>query len=97
MFKRKRKKDPALIRIVKNGEIIYAGPVYELPLSDSCVIAGSIAFFDDPEPCMIHRTAVISRYYTQIERWLEEIGCAGGDPLALSDFPDDLREMLDLK
>ena len=68
-----KKTDERIIFIIYYGKILYSGSVYDLPIKEKEVIAGSIAFYNDPEPCMIHRSAVISRYYIQIDRWLDEI------------------------
>ncbi len=51
----------------------------EMPLTRATVPEGimiekSIEFFDDPEPCMIHRSAVQSRLFLEILNAFEESG-----------------------
>ena len=97
MFKRKReKKIERVLCICKNGCYLYHGSVLELPIADDQVIAGSIKFYDDPEPCMIHRSAVVSRYYMEIEAWLDDTGYESGSPVELDDIPEAIRVLLDL-
>ncbi len=38
-----------------------------LPLKESAVLSKSIEFFNDPEPCMIHRGAVMKRLFLEME------------------------------
>ena len=38
--------------------VLYEGLLKEIPLRETVIIEKSIHFFDDPEPCFIHRNAV---------------------------------------
>lgn len=95
MFK-KKKKDIKTIKILRNNNIVYDGAIYEIPIKNKEVIAGSIKFFNDPEPCMIHRSAVISRYYMMIENWLDELETADNTSISLNDMPSDIVKLLDI-
>ena len=54
-----------LLFINQENVILGEYDITSLPLSEKSIIAGSIKFYCDPEPCMIHRGAVMSRYYTE--------------------------------
>lgn len=90
------KKQRKSIKIKKASELLYEGEVFCLPIKDMKVISGSIEFFNDPEPCMIHRSAVISRYYMEIVHWLDEINFDNGSEIEIDDVPENLKELLDI-
>jgi hypothetical protein len=46
---------------------LYDGLVKDIPLKDSVIIEKSIQYFDDPEPCNIHRTAVRVRLTEELQ------------------------------
>jgi hypothetical protein len=94
--KNRKKKATKTIKIVSNDIVVYDGDLYELPIKKQKVIAGSVEFFNDPEPCMIHRSAVISRYYMMIENWLEETGNLDNDQIEFCSMPDDIVKLLDI-
>lgn len=95
MFK-KKKKDIKVIKILRDNNIIYDGDIYGLPIKDEEVIAGSIEFFNDPEPCMIHRSAVISRYYMRIENWFDGVQTADNATIDINHIPYDVVKLLDI-
>ena len=74
MIRRKKKgaAAQASIRISNAGQTYYAGPICELPVAERVLIAKSIEFYADPEPCFIHRSAVQARLYAELSQWLEE-------------------------
>ena len=77
---------------LKKVNLRLTGPegVTEVPLMRAAVpepvmIEKSIEFFEDPEPCMIHRSAVQSRLFGEI---LDAIEASGMNPYPL---PDGLK------
>jgi hypothetical protein len=94
-LKRKNKEKTFILTITDKNTTLYNGPINELPILNSQVIAGSIEFYDDPEPCMIHRSAVISRYYIQIEAWLEDINYQSNSTLDIENIPQDIIKLID--
>lgn len=74
------------------GGILYRGDLETLPLKEALILKKSILFFNDAEPCFIHRSAVMKRIFAGLEDYLEEaqnpeqIDCAGA--------PDEIRETL---
>ncbi len=55
---------------------LYQGPWNDLPLAEELIIAKSIEFFDDANPCFIHRDAVRVRLLAELE---EAIPALQGD------------------
>ena len=48
------------------GQVLVEYHLYSLPIREEQLIRKSIEFFNDPEPCMIHRSAVMQRLYAEI-------------------------------
>lgn len=59
--------------------ILYQGLLKDLPIKEHVLIEKSIHFFNDPEPCNIHRTAVRIRLTEELQKNLpllsNESGC----------------------
>ena len=73
LFKKKpvkRKK----FSIFAGGKEVFRAPLLELPLKEEVIIEKSIQFFDDPEPCYIHRGAVVARLADEIAQTAEKAG-----------------------
>lgn len=70
MFSRKKKKKISDITILNQGEVLYSGTVLELPLTEETIIKSSILFFNDSDPCYIHRGAVRARLTAELETLL---------------------------
>lgn len=70
------KKKPALPRLClyEEGKLIYEGFLKDLPIREEIIIQKSIQFFDDPEPCHIHRNAVSLRLIEEIQKELSATG-----------------------
>lgn len=60
------------IRLFYNNTCIYEGLLKDIPIKDSVIIEKSIRFFNDPEPCDIHRTAVRLRITEELFIKLKE-------------------------
>ncbi|MDR0380925.1 MAG: hypothetical protein LBH86_02885, partial [Oscillospiraceae bacterium] len=70
--------------------------ITRLPLRESEIIAKSVEYFRDPEPCMIHRSAVMERMYLEITRYCEENLQAGRTDIPWNKIPPELRRMWDV-
>lgn len=68
MFLKSRKK--RYLIVTQNEALLYEGFWDELPLAEKVIIEKSIEFFDDREPCVIHRTAVHVRLMAELEQLL---------------------------
>ena len=77
MFGKKKKAaaQPQITVWGADGETLYDGRLTGFCLEDATVKALSLRFFNDPEPCQIHRSAVLSRVFAELEAALDE----GGD------------------
>lgn len=65
-----------------------------LPLREEIVLARSLEWFNDPEPCMIHRSAVMKRLFIEWAEYLESIMASGKHEMPWDDVPAYLRQML---
>lgn len=67
-----KKKTPPLpsIRIFSGDTLLFEGLLKDIPLKESVIIENSIRFFDDPEPCFIHRNAVRIRLAEELHQEL---------------------------
>jgi hypothetical protein len=54
------------------GAPIFDGPLPGLRFPEKLIIGKSIEFFRDPEPCFIHRSAVVSRLVAEIDLLLRK-------------------------
>ena len=74
LFQRREKQSapPVPYLIIRNnrGETLYDGRLDAYSPSDKTVVALSIEFFNDPEPCVIHRSAVLKRVYMELQEFL---------------------------
>ncbi len=68
---KKEKKKKMHIDIYSENRLIYQGRWDDLPLSENIIIEKSIDFFNDPEPCYIHRDAVRVRLLAELEAGLK--------------------------
>lgn len=58
--------------IDNKGKVILEQKLTSLSLREEALISKSIEFFNDPEPCMIHRSAVMKRMYMEISDLLSD-------------------------
>jgi hypothetical protein len=65
MFRRK-KKVPVLTLYDASGVKIFDGALSAWPIPERDVIQLSVRYFNDPEPCHLHRSAVCQRAYLEI-------------------------------
>lgn len=67
MFGRKARPRAALEIRDAAGRMLFSDRLERLTLPEETVLALSVEFFDDPEPCEIHRSAVLCRAHAEIE------------------------------
>lgn len=52
------------------GQVLFRDRPEALAFDEACVLALSLEFFNDPAPCLIHRSAVIQRAALEIAQAL---------------------------
>ena len=87
LFKKKKKKK---FSIYAGGKEVFRAPLVEISLKEEKVIEKSIEYFDDPEPCYIHRGAVVARLADEMAAEAEK----NGGKLSGDEIPELYREVL---
>ena len=86
-----------LVTIINDGgAVIFDKKVHYLPLKEALIIAQSIEFFNDPEPCMIHRTAVMKKIFVELIDYFEGLLAQSGSKEIRLKPPEWLRQKLDI-
>ena len=75
----KSKKILPSLKLYGTSGLLYDGLLKDLPLKESIILQKSGAFFDDPEPCHIHRSAVRTRLVAELQRELHARGEQGDE------------------
>ena len=73
------------IEVRLDESVLFSGELMDLPLKDEWIIKKSIEFFNDPEPCFIHRSAVTIRLLDEI--WESSADC--GTESEYIDYPQN--------
>lgn len=81
----KRKASLTLRLTDKDDKELFFGSAYDIKLEESLIKSLSVEFFNDPEPCFIHQSAVICRAAGEIEQELNSRG-----RLKVSCLPPDI-------
>lgn len=68
---------PEIVCMDATGAVLAEYPLNALPLREDTMIRLSIEFFRDPEPCMIHRSAVMSRMYMELYDYIAAAAASG--------------------
>lgn len=92
--KRTEKKEYCWSFYNREGEVFLKTETFCLPLKEKIIIQKSREFFDDPDPCYIHRSAVMNRLYFELEKAAE--GLPFQEKLPLGNLPEDIKVYLDL-
>ena len=70
--KKKKSAKPRLALYGARGEAVFDDMLTALSVPDATVKSLSARYFDDPNPCEIHRSAVLSRVFMELEEALPE-------------------------
>ncbi len=65
-----------------------------LPLKEEKIIEKSIELFNDPEPCIIHKSYVIKKLLLEIDDYLSEMLPKGKGQIMYENIPENIRELL---
>lgn len=69
----------------------------DLPIREEVVLGKSVEFFQDPEPCMIHRSAVLARIFAEFEQWMDSMGAGPECNVNIKEMPENLLHSLNLE
>ena len=84
-----------IIRLIdKEGNVLFENRLTALSLKEESIIQKSIEYYSDPEPCMIHRSAVMKSIYMQIYEFLQCRSLEGIEKILLNELPKQIRECL---
>jgi hypothetical protein len=80
-----------------NDTVILECKVNNLPLKEEVIIAQSIQSFNDPEPCMIHRSAVMKKIYVEFLDCFEDSFSKSESAEIRMELPKTLIQKLDIQ
>ena len=80
-----------------DGEVTMQKKLTTLPIREDVLIRKSIEFFNDPEPCMIHRSAVMKRIYYELGDYLDAMLSNNIKEVDWVSVPEPLKEPLNVK
>lgn len=72
MFLKQKKKRYLTVKL--DNTVLYEGLWDNLPLTEEIIIQKSVEFFDDKEPCAIHRGAVQIRLLAELDKLMADAG-----------------------
>lgn len=82
--------------IDNDGHTVLRKKLIGLPLQEDIVLARSIEWYCDPEPCMIHRSAVTKIIYLELFEYFSELLKQNINQQQWSSVPDHIRQTLDI-
>lgn len=93
-----KKKDdlPHLAFLDKEGNTLHTCKLTSVPLREDAVLGLSVEFFCDPEPCMIHRSAVMSRMYMELLEYFQQEQGRGHSAIPLAQLPQRLASFFNI-
>ncbi len=83
-----------LVLLSGKGDIVFRGKITSLPLNEDLIIKKSVEFYNDEAPCFIHRSAIMKRLFLELESFIENGAINGRNVWVLSEFPDELKEIV---
>ena len=75
--------------------IIKSYKIKALPITEVSILEKCMEFFNDPEPCFIHRSAVMNRILIEFDDYFYNILKEGIYEIKWSAFPDDFKKILE--
>ncbi len=75
-------------------EVVKSFKLTSAPIGEQTIIARSIEFFNDPEPCFIHRSAVIKRLIAEMDDYFYNISKTGVYEIRCAAFNEKFNGML---
>lgn len=76
--------------------IIFENKLIAIPLNEEEIISRSIEYFNDPEPCMIHRSAVMKSMIIELYEFFLEVYMDGQKRIKWDSVSDFIKKNIDL-
>lgn len=76
----------------QSGDIVFNNKIMNLQLPEHLVIEKSIKWFNDPDPCFIHKSAVMKRLFIELEDHINE---GNNSKVQIEELPDTLQMMFE--
>ncbi len=92
--KKADKKEYTWLFYSREGEVLLNSKTFCLPLKEQIIIEKSSEFFNDPDPCYIHRSAVTNRLYFELEKTAQKL--LPEEKVAIDALPGDIFVYLEL-
>ena len=67
-----------------------------VPLRDKAIRALSMTYYSDPEPCIIHRSAVMNRIFMELSDYFEKMSQRGIARCSVDELPGEFMTYFDL-
>lgn len=71
-------------------QIISTRKLTSVPLLDKAIRELSIEYYSDPEPCIIHRSAIMNRMFVELYEFFDHLRQSSGTRCRLADLPPQL-------
>ncbi len=81
----------------QDNNIIFNGCVSALPVSEEGIKKKSRELFNDGEPCIIHRTYIIKKFYFDMEQYMDHLLNKRIGKVSYNKLPVWIREMIGIK
>ena len=80
----------------EEGKVFFERKLTAMPLREEAIIQRSIEYFNDPEPCMIHRSAVMKRIFMELSEFFNQSIKKRKLELSWNEIPEELRKIIDV-
>jgi hypothetical protein len=84
---------PRIILRDKTGKLLFEKKLTGLPLKEEAIIAGTVKYYDDPNPCIIRRSAVMRLFFTELSEIL--LPYTDKEAVAIETLPPRFNELTD--
>jgi len=78
------------------GDTVISRKISALPIKEEVIIKESIKFFNDPEPCFIHRSAILNMIYIKLDNYLDDLRSKQINELSWDLFSSDYKDIIDI-
>ncbi|NLX70235.1 MAG: hypothetical protein GX024_04970 [Clostridiales bacterium] len=83
--------------IDSDNNLIMKKDLTSIPIKEECIIKKSIELFNDPEPCIIHRTYVLKKIFMEMSEYFDKVLMDGENEIPWSCIPKNITNVIDIK